>query len=42
MSVVEHFGVESGPARPGWLELGVAAATAVFLYLVGGVAAYFV
>ncbi|WP_255794929.1 CPBP family intramembrane glutamic endopeptidase [Mycobacteroides abscessus] len=42
MSVVEHFGVASGPARPGWLELGVAAATAVFLYLVGGVAAYFV
>ncbi len=42
MGVVEDLGVASGSTRPGWLELGVAAVTAAFLYLVGGVAAYFV
>lgn len=31
----------SGSARPGWLELGVAAVTAGLLYLVGGVTTYF-
>ncbi|WP_167857681.1 type II CAAX endopeptidase family protein [Mycobacterium sp. DL99] len=41
MGVVENSGVPSGSARPGWLELGVAAVTAVLLYLVGGVTAYF-
>ncbi|QQG97630.1 CPBP family intramembrane metalloprotease [Mycobacteroides chelonae] len=42
MGAVEDFSVASGSARPGWLELGVAAVTAVFLYLLCGVAAYFV
>ncbi|MET4432935.1 CPBP family intramembrane glutamic endopeptidase [Mycolicibacterium sp. 624] len=41
MGVVQDTGVASGSARPGWLELGVAAVTAGFLYLVGGVTAYF-